>query len=928
MIDSRLREKLLKWKDWETQRGSLVAQEVDKLIHRLSQPCDLFWTGEAVQSGLLLDTLLSMDLFTKIGLSVEGIKFRIQYGANKAFKAFFQNDQPRIINDQAFQLLLKEQDGPWKKARNQLKEIIITLPNDVLRSASIVYSPWNHYEEPTNFPDLSKYPWAFIAIGGQSLSDNQITYLRSILEQPRVHTWVEGRYPFFENEYIYEEIDFENISVIGDALREKQHLSSYQANLFYDFISQPMTKLYDEIYPFYENTIEPIHQAFQGLLLQDEQLSESQKKYHQWMDDHYQLRKILREWNKLNVKDISSLLKALEEIGLLANKMGVHENYVELMEEWDQIVYPQYKAYHQSFSTYFHDTKKQRKELEYLSFRWSSVKRVFGFLSKIKNYSVEVEAYNENGKRLDREANRIENTQQEIQEVFQHFQTKVKELLHVLDNELLKKMKSQRQKYEQWLQRRLNNMKLNEEMVDGVLTKIKLWKTSLSYIDQLLQFYEYKEGAYFENTWNLYENLQEITKTEQLKVGRERLGSLYRQKQYPNLNESLDGPSIQLKECNIPIKKYLSRRINMNLQAYIEMLRRRRNKVAAILVLGITFWVGTFILEDEKAYSNFSDEEYSEATDPLYTPEDNNVNEEQQDSSAVEEAPKATVIFQVDEERLSQFLYDFRNDYMSALNDKDFSRIAPYLLDQGHAYNELASYISSLTDNGYHFEFYDLSINRIEEVGGNRYKVHVYETFDFMSSEDPVTFYERDKSYTIQALSEKDLAIEKIDITSTKKEEMVINQEDMVSDEELVMNKVNETVMEEKVEPTITEPDILSFMNRYYADYVMAYNGDGFEKVAWAYDMNSEEVQKVETTIQDVNETGVIVNNESLEIKGFEYNGVSYDVVVTLVNQYVETDGSMNKKKFDEHYRVKEAEGSFDIEEIVGASYGYPEFNE
>ncbi|MCQ6277143.1 hypothetical protein JMM81_19905 [Bacillus sp. V3B] len=934
MINSSLREKLLKWRDWEIKRGSQVAQEVDKFIQQLSQPYDIFWTGEAVQSSLLLDTLLSVDLFAKIGPEVGGIKFHIQYGLKKAFKAFFQNGQPRIINDQAFQLLLTEKDGPWKKARNQLKEIVMTLPNDVLRSTSIVYSPWSQHEKLMTVPNLSKYPWAVIAIGDQPLSGNQLTYIRSILEQPRIHTWVEGSHPFLENEYTYEAISIEQLSIISDALRENQNLSSYQANLFYDLISQPMTKLYDEIYPFYENTIDPMHHEVQRFLLQEEQWKESQKKHHQWMDAHHQFREILREWNTLKIKDMDSLTKALEEIGSFANKIGARENYVELLEEWDQFVCPQYKAYHRSFSTYFQNAKKHREELVSLSSRWPSVKKPFIFFSKLEDYYFDVEECNENGARLNGEANRIENAQKEMRDTFQRFQVKVKGLLQKLDAVLLWKMKTQHQRYEQWLQRRLQNSRWNEEIINEVTMKVKMWKTSLGYINPLLQLYEYKDRAYFENTINLYENLQEITKTEQLEKGKKRLDGLYKKRKYPNLNESIDGPSIQLEQCTMNVKQYLSGRIKINLPSYIEKLRRRRNKVAAILVLGVTFWVGTAILGDENVYSYSYDEGSSQFDHQSYEHmEEDDVDVEGQVDLVAEEVSEPPIIFQVDEEGLTQFLDDFRNDYMSALNYRDFSRIAPYLFNQGYAYSELANYILSLTDNGYYFEFYHLSINGIENMGDNRYKVHVYETFDFTNSEGQVTFYEREKSYTIQALSETNFAIERIDITSTNKEEIATNEEGVeeAAVEEAIVEEVvveDVVVVEDEVAPAITESEMLSFINRYYDDYVMAYNGEGFERVAWAYDLNSEEAQKVEADIQTVNEINLTMYNESLEIKGIEYNGDSYDVVVTFVDQYIEPDGSTNKEKFDGHYRVQAVDGSFIMEEFVGASYVYPEFNE
>ncbi|WP_273831898.1 TcaA NTF2-like domain-containing protein [Guptibacillus sedimenti] len=100
-------------------------------------------------------------------------------------------------------------------------------------------------------------------------------------------------------------------------------------------------------------------------------------------------------------------------------------------------------------------------------------------------------------------------------------------------------------------------------------------------------------------------------------------------------------------------------------------------------------------------------------------------------------------------EAVQSHVLDFRVAYEEALNSRDYSIVAPFLLKQSAADKELKKYIGDLQDKGYSYEFTDNTVTNIEDLGDNTFTVSTNEVFIFTNHLNEQTHYDREKTYTI-----------------------------------------------------------------------------------------------------------------------------------------------------------------------------------
>ena len=116
-------------------------------------------------------------------------------------------------------------------------------------------------------------------------------------------------------------------------------------------------------------------------------------------------------------------------------------------------------------------------------------------------------------------------------------------------------------------------------------------------------------------------------------------------------------------------------------------------------------------------------------------------------------------------------MLDFRLAYEEALNSRDYSIVAPFLLKQSPADKELKKYIGDLQDKGYSYEFTDNTITDIEDMGDNTFTVSTNEIFIFTNHLNEQTHYDREKTYTV-IKNEDGFKITKISIKDTDRNDL------------------------------------------------------------------------------------------------------------------------------------------------------------
>ncbi|QUW21332.1 zinc-ribbon domain-containing protein [Sporosarcina sp. Marseille-Q4063] len=144
-----------------------------------------------------------------------------------------------------------------------------------------------------------------------------------------------------------------------------------------------------------------------------------------------------------------------------------------------------------------------------------------------------------------------------------------------------------------------------------------------------------------------------------------------------------------------------------------------------------------------------------------------------------EEIASSTIDFQEDEEELTeaeiakaagQHVLSFRDAYESALNKRDFSLIAPFLLTDSVAYWELVGFVRDLKNENYTYEFtHNETTDWLIHPDGD-VAIDTYEVFDFINHKGNLTHYKREKTYSLTQDADGNYKIYNIAIGDTIRE--------------------------------------------------------------------------------------------------------------------------------------------------------------
>ena len=138
------------------------------------------------------------------------------------------------------------------------------------------------------------------------------------------------------------------------------------------------------------------------------------------------------------------------------------------------------------------------------------------------------------------------------------------------------------------------------------------------------------------------------------------------------------------------------------------------------------------------------------------------------DVSFVVKTPEEIAEETFDRDDLGQFVIGFRDAYQTALNNKDFASIEPYLAPGSIASNEIKDFIGDIGNEYYNYNFTGNEVRGIE-LKVDEASVKTYEEFYFTNHKNDVVFYERDKQYDIQIDANGDFKVHKIHISDTKR---------------------------------------------------------------------------------------------------------------------------------------------------------------
>lgn len=104
------------------------------------------------------------------------------------------------------------------------------------------------------------------------------------------------------------------------------------------------------------------------------------------------------------------------------------------------------------------------------------------------------------------------------------------------------------------------------------------------------------------------------------------------------------------------------------------------------------------------------------------------------------------------EQDARDLFYDFRSDYLEAVNYADFSYVETYFADGSKLKKDYQKFITDhgLFDYSYNYDFLSNDILDFKVVDEQTFTITTYENFKFYTSTDENWHYEREKLYTVQ----------------------------------------------------------------------------------------------------------------------------------------------------------------------------------
>ncbi|PIC96645.1 hypothetical protein CSV69_03740 [Sporosarcina sp. P26b] len=369
----------------------------------------------------------------------------------------------------------------------------------------------------------------------------------------------------------------------------------------------------------------------------------------------------------------------------------------------------------------------------------------------------------------------------------------------------------------------------------------------------------------------------------------------------------------------------------------VSKIRKRIVTLTGAAVMGFSLYKFDAIDKIKSMADN--DEELLESVYSNSTFEDNNGSDFENihvTPTDVESESKSTtaVTIEVDEADLENFIINYRQAYMNALNYPSFNEVSSYLLEGSKAYVQIQDYIREISPLGDYFNFQSISADNFNRIGPSNYVIATTEHLLFEESNGTKTQYERQKEYNVRLLSSSTFKIEGIKILRTDKSRVASSSVSAVETKkqkkvekqntaEQVTTTTNKNKTEENLKIT-KKPSIVEtseahhgkFVQDYYVAYVKALNERNPERISSFMRMDTNDWQSISDGIANLSEdtsyTLLASNIESKEMMSEDY----YEVTVYVEIEERDSTG-VHIDHYDSLMYIIEESGQFYIRDMV-----------
>lgn len=306
---------------------------------------------------------------------------------------------------------------------------------------------------------------------------------------------------------------------------------------------------------------------------------------------------------------------------------------------------------------------------------------------------------------------------------------------------------------------------------------------------------------------------------------------------------------------------------------------------------------------------NYVDSEVEEAEVETLDPEVKVAGVENETVEIIEEQVEEEQVeedsYEFDNAEIEIFFQDYRNDYMTSLNNGTVKYLSRYMDVNEDLYIALSDFIYENSNSENYYEFESNEIVSIERGDFGEYFVIAHETFYLYGEDESESFHTRTKKYKL--------------ITSLNDTLQIEGYETLDKTTEILTAAVEEESEGIKTVQLVSKEQISNQISSYYKALEVAFNGSGFDQVNSYLLSNSEDYALTEKYIEKaLNENMLMINNEFIVENVEEYDQDHYLVTVYFEDEYQYQSGAGDIKEARAQYLVKVTEyGDMLIEEMV-----------
>ena len=269
-------------------------------------------------------------------------------------------------------------------------------------------------------------------------------------------------------------------------------------------------------------------------------------------------------------------------------------------------------------------------------------------------------------------------------------------------------------------------------------------------------------------------------------------------------------------------------------------------------------------IEQQAKEDNQTDDESATSSEVAFENEPEPEPEPEPESESEPEPEPEPTPIHLPFDKVERFLGEYRNQYFSALNRKNFSIVRPYLVEGSQAYTVLENYIVKELPEIYEFRDQEIEVLSVSEVleDGTVY-VETYETFTYEDENGNRNYYKKDKEYTLK-YEQGSLSVQHLKTVSDELEVEPLDTLDLVSHQ-----------------------DIYDFMYSHQMERFRAMNSNAIESVSHFYDEDGSAKEALEQEMNAYNHESEQIGLQEINVSAIEKEGATHYSVDVEVQQVV-----------------------------------------